>query len=45
MHLPQIRGGFGNVNGTIVGPLLIGMAQSSAAVYISNVPCPSRSCW
>ena len=31
-----ILGGFGNVNGTIFGALLIGMAQSSAAVYISN---------
>jgi branched-chain amino acid transport system permease protein len=31
-----ILGGFGNVNGTIIGALLIGMAQSVAAVYISN---------
>jgi branched-chain amino acid transport system permease protein len=31
-----ILGGFGNVNGTIFGALVIGMAQSSAAVYISN---------
>jgi branched-chain amino acid transport system permease protein len=31
-----ILGGFGNVNGTIFGALLIGMAQSVAAVYISN---------
>ena len=31
-----ILGGFGNVNGTILGALLIGMAQSVAAVYISN---------
>jgi branched-chain amino acid transport system permease protein len=31
-----ILGGFGNVNGTILGALLIGMIQSFAAVYISN---------
>jgi branched-chain amino acid transport system permease protein len=31
-----ILGGFGNVNGTILGALLIGMAQSAAAVYVSN---------
>jgi branched-chain amino acid transport system permease protein len=31
-----ILGGFGNVNGTILGALLIGMVQSVAAVYISN---------
>lgn len=31
-----ILGGFGNVGGTIFGALLIGMAQSLAAVYISN---------
>jgi branched-chain amino acid transport system permease protein len=31
-----ILGGFGNVSGTIFGALLIGMAQSLAAVYISN---------
>jgi len=31
-----ILGGFGNVNGTIFGALLIGMVQSLAAVYISN---------
>jgi branched-chain amino acid transport system permease protein len=31
-----ILGGFGNVNGTILGALVIGMAQSVAAVYISN---------
>ena len=31
-----ILGGFGNVNGTMFGALLIGMAQSAAAVYISN---------
>jgi branched-chain amino acid transport system permease protein len=31
-----ILGGFGNVNGTIFGALLIGMVQSIAAVYVSN---------
>lgn len=31
-----ILGGFGNVNGTIFGALLIGLVQSSAAVYVSN---------
>lgn len=31
-----ILGGFGNVNGTILGALLIGMIQSLSAVYISN---------
>jgi branched-chain amino acid transport system permease protein len=31
-----ILGGFGNVNGTILGALLIGMVQSVSAVYISN---------
>lgn len=31
-----ILGGFGNVNGTILGALLIGMVQSASAVYISN---------
>jgi branched-chain amino acid transport system permease protein len=31
-----ILGGFGNVNGTIFGALLIGMVQSVAAVYVSN---------
>lgn len=31
-----ILGGFGNVNGTILGALLIGLIQSAAAVYISN---------
>lgn len=31
-----ILGGFGNVNGTIFGALLIGMVQSLSAVYISN---------
>lgn len=31
-----ILGGFGNVNGTIFGALLIGLAQSAAAVYVSN---------
>ena len=31
-----ILGGFGNVNGTILGALAIGMAQSTAAVYLSN---------
>src|SRR5580698_4245665 len=31
-----ILGGFGNVNGTILGALLIGMIQSFGAVYISN---------
>lgn len=31
-----ILGGFGNVNGTILGALLIGMVQSVAAVYVSN---------
>lgn len=31
-----ILGGFGNVNGTILGALLIGMVQSIAAVYVSN---------
>ena len=31
-----ILGGFGNVNGTILGALLIGMIQSVGAVYISN---------
>jgi branched-chain amino acid transport system permease protein len=31
-----ILGGFGNVNGTILGALLIGMIQSIGAVYISN---------
>ena len=31
-----ILGGFGNVNGTIAGAVLIGMIQSLAAVYISN---------
>lgn len=31
-----ILGGFGNVNGTILGSLAIGMTQSLAAVYVSN---------
>lgn len=31
-----ILGGFGNVNGTIFGALLIGMVQSISAVYVSN---------
>jgi branched-chain amino acid transport system permease protein len=31
-----ILGGFGNVNGTILGALVIGMVQSVAAVYVSN---------
>lgn len=31
-----ILGGFGNVNGTILGALMIGMIQALAAVYISN---------
>lgn len=31
-----ILGGFGNVNGTILGALLIGMVQSVSAVYVSN---------
>jgi branched-chain amino acid transport system permease protein len=31
-----ILGGFGNVNGTILGALVIGMVQSLAAVYVSN---------
>jgi branched-chain amino acid transport system permease protein len=31
-----ILGGFGNVNGTMLGALAIGMAQSVAAVYVSN---------
>jgi branched-chain amino acid transport system permease protein len=31
-----ILGGFGNVNGTLLGALVIGMAQSTAAVYVSN---------
>src|SRR5262245_43807612 len=31
-----ILGGFGNVNGTILGALLIGMIQSISAVYVSN---------
>jgi branched-chain amino acid transport system permease protein len=31
-----ILGGFGNVNGTILGALVIGMVQSVAAVYLSN---------
>lgn len=31
-----ILGGFGNVNGTILGALVIGMVQSVSAVYISN---------
>jgi len=31
-----ILGGFGNVNGTILGALLIGMIQSFGAVYVSN---------
>lgn len=31
-----ILGGFGNVNGTIFGALLIGMVQSVSAVYVSN---------
>ena len=31
-----ILGGFGNVNGTILGALLIGMVQSLASVYVSN---------
>jgi branched-chain amino acid transport system permease protein len=31
-----ILGGFGNVNGTLLGALVIGMAQSVAAVYVSN---------
>jgi len=31
-----ILGGFGNVNGTILGALFIGMVQSVASVYISN---------
>lgn len=31
-----ILGGFGNVNGTIFGALVIGMVQSVSAVYVSN---------
>ena len=31
-----ILGGFGNVNGTIMGALIIGLVQSMAAVYVSN---------
>jgi branched-chain amino acid transport system permease protein len=31
-----ILGGFGNVNGTILGALVIGMVQSVASVYLSN---------
>ena len=31
-----ILGGFGNINGTILGALVIGMAQSASAVYLSN---------
>src|SRR5258707_597272 len=31
-----ILGGFGNVNCTILGAILIGLIQSAAAVYISN---------
>jgi branched-chain amino acid transport system permease protein len=31
-----ILGGFGNVNGMILGALLIGLVQSLAAVYVSN---------
>ena len=31
-----ILGGFGNVNGTIFGALLIGIVQSVSAVYVSN---------
>jgi branched-chain amino acid transport system permease protein len=31
-----ILGGFGNINGTILGALFIGMVQSVASVYISN---------
>ena len=31
-----ILGGFGNVNGTILGALVIGLAQSASAVYISS---------
>jgi len=31
-----ILGGFGNVNGTIAGALLIGLVQAAAAVYVSN---------
>jgi branched-chain amino acid transport system permease protein len=31
-----ILGGFGNVNGTMFGALVIGMVQALAAVYISN---------
>ena len=31
-----ILGGFGNVNGTILGAILIGMVQSVASVYVSN---------
>ncbi len=31
-----ILGGFGNVNGTIFGALVIGMVQSVTAVYVSN---------
>ncbi len=31
-----VLGGFGNVNGTILGALVIGMVQSVAAVYVSN---------
>ena len=36
LAIPIILGGFGNVNGTILGALLIGMIQSLGAVYISN---------
>lgn len=31
-----VLGGFGNVGGTILGALVIGVAQSAAAVYVSN---------
>lgn len=31
-----ILGGFGNVNGTIFGALIIGLVQSLSAVYVSN---------
>lgn len=31
-----VLGGFGNVNGTILGAIVIGLVQSVASVYISN---------
>ena len=31
-----VLGGFGNVNGTILGAIVIGMVQSVASVYVSN---------